>query len=295
MSAPPVRPEGLGVPRIALACVAGYDTVALAVETSTRPALALVACAGIVSLLLFARRPRTLVPGAVALAALAVLEAVGAHLAGGHQRVFFASGAALAGWVAGRVFVRAAWGPAPRAMRESTERIAERGALAALAATYVDAGLSKLLRSGAAWVDASSVRVAVLVNHPIDDASPLASYARFVVDHGALAQALSTATLVLELGAFVMVFAPRVRFAWAILLVGFHVNVALLTQDIFYVQACALLLAFAGPWTRRPRGAQPPEPPPDPERARAFGWRAARWVGAAVGAAWLVRFVAMGL
>jgi hypothetical protein len=289
---------GRSIPRIVLACAASCDTLVLAIEARALPALAwaalaAVALAGLVALLRFARRRGGIAAPCVSLGALVVLETVTAWTAGGHQRVFFASGAALAGWIAGHLYARASSTPTSTSTSTQdarsaawTEPLARQGALAALAATYVNAGLSKLLLAGAAWADASSVRVAVLVNHPIDDASPLAAYARFVVDHGAVARALSTATLVLELGAFAMVFAPRLRVAWAALLVGFHTNVAVLAQDIFYVQACALLLALTVPRDALdPGGAAT-------LRARVVGGTTARWLAATIGAVWVLRYVA---
>ena len=117
-------------------------------------------------------------------------------------------------------------------------------------APYVEAGLSKLTTSGLVWADATVLRSAILSTHPVDDSSLLALYARLVVDSGGVARALSVATLVIQLGAVAYVVGPRLRMLWGALLLSFHVNVALLSQSIFYVQSCVLLLAFSFPWGR---------------------------------------------
>ncbi|HEY8087758.1 MAG TPA: hypothetical protein VIF09_07935 [Polyangiaceae bacterium] len=276
--------------RLVLACVVALDMALLAirahVDGTTRsgalgvltsaPCLVLLALIGLSSLLAFARGRRTLVAGSIALAATASLESLAAAVSWGHQRAFFASGATLAGWLFGLAFARRA------GEDEGAEALAEAGAIAGLAATYVDSGLSKLLGGGLAWT-AGGVQTAILTNHPVDDTSFLAPYARFLVDHAGAAQALAALTLVAELGAFALVLGPRIRQAWAVLLVGFHVNVHLVAPNILYLQACVLLVAFSWPRDRSSAPALSPEK--TRETARALG----RWVLVAVAAAWLVR------
>ncbi len=147
------------------------------------------------------------------------------------------------------------------------------------------------------WADATNVRVAVLVNHPVDDPTPLGAYARFVVENRAAAQALSAATLAIELGAFVLVLGPRIRMLWAGLIVAFHLNVALLAQNIFYVQTCILLLTFCFPWENLRRGAPaPPAPsvPWAPAQIRAAARSVGSWVVVAAAGAWLARALGFG-
>lgn len=276
--------------RLVLACVVALDTVGLAfrahVDGATRSGVvgvltstacvAILALTGLLALAAFARGTRTLTAGVVALASTATLEALAAAVSWGHQRAFFAGGATLAGWLFGLVFARRA------GEEEGAGTLAEAGAIAGLAATYVDSGLSKLLGGGLAWT-AAGVQTAILTNHPVDDASFLAAYARFLVDHAGAAQALATLTLVAELGAFALVLGPRIRQAWALLLVGFHVNVHLVAPNILYLQACVLLVAFSWPRDRSLSPALSPEK--TRETTRALG----RWVVVAVAAAWLVR------
>lgn len=277
--------------RLVLACVVALDTVTLAflahVDGATRggalgvltstACVAVLALAGLVALVAFARERRTLTAGVVALASAAALESLAASVSSGHQRAFFAGGASLAGWLFGLAFARRAG-----AGGEEGGTLAEAGAIAGLAATYVDSGLSKLLGGGLAWT-AGGVETAILTNHPVDDTSFLAGYARFLVDHPAAAQALAVMTLVAELGAFALVLGPRIRLAWALLLVGFHVNVHLVAPNILYLQACVLLVAFAWPWGRSPAPALPPR------STRGATLALGRWVVVAVAAAWLVR------
>jgi len=125
----------------------------------------------------------------------------------------------------------------------------------------------------------------------VDDSSPLALYARVVVDNGGVARALSVATLVIQLGAVAYVVGPRLRMVWGALLLSFHVNVALLSQSIFYVQSCVLLMAFSFPWGRilRKKRPMPPALALAPDATRAATLRVARWVTVAVAAAWLMR------
>ncbi|HEY8040979.1 MAG TPA: hypothetical protein VIF15_14335 [Polyangiaceae bacterium] len=289
--------------RLALAGVAAVDAVLLAVTAhglsaeatlhgsrplaqllASAPVVVVIAGVALVALASFARGRAPIVTGLVAIAALGTLESTQASLFAGHQRVFFATGATLAGWLFGLAF--------ERRMGRRGETLAEAGAVAGLAATYVDSGLSKLTTAGWLWADANTLRSAVLTNHPVDDTSPLASYARLVVENDAVAHGLAAATLVIQLGAVVYVLGPRLRMLWGALLLAFHVNVALVTQDIFYFQACILLLAFSFPWGRLARARAAPSPPAfAPEQTRAVALRLGGWVAAAAGAAWLVRGV----
>lgn len=247
---------------------------------ASMPCLVILTALSLAAVLLFAGRRSPRAAGLVALGTLAILEhAKASFTLAGHSRIFFAGGATLAGWVFGLAFGR-------RIRRDGDESLAEAGAIAGLAATYVDAGLSKLLNAGLSWADANSARVAVLIHHPIDDTSVLGAYARFVVENAAAARTLSIATLIFEVGAFAYLVGPRMRAIWGTFLLGFHVNVALVTQSIFYFQASILLVAFSYPWARRTAAAAPL---PGDERTRAAATQAGAWVAAAVALAWLVR------
>lgn len=269
----------------------GTQEPALVAWLSRGPIVVVVVGIGLVALAYFARRGARLGPGLVGLVALATLEHTHAALfIGGHQRAYFAVGSMLGGWFVGLLFARALSTSGTRRVALD-ETLAEAGALAGLAATYVDSGLSKLTKAGWMWTDATTLRSAILSNHDIDDTSPLASFGRFVVEHDAVARAFSVATIVVQLGAVLYVLGPRLRILWGTLLLAFHVNVALTTQ-ILYLYNCILLVAFSFPWARilRRKAAAPPRPPAlAPGQTRRAALVVAPWIAFAVAAAWVTR------
>jgi hypothetical protein len=273
----------------------GSPTSGLAAALASLPGLVLIAGCSLVALALFASRRASIVTGLVALAGLAALEHTqAAFFLGGHQRSYFSGGAALAGWIFGLVFASQmrSRGVARSAFPGEDEMLGEAGAVAGLAATYVDASLSKLMRKGILWIDATTLRSAILTNHDIDDSSPLAALGRFVVENDWVARALSLSTLAIQLGAIVYVLGPRARIVWGTMLLAFHVNVALLT-GIVYLKACILLLAFSYPWQRLRSKSLVPEntfsADEVPARTRHAAHRIGAWVAVAVAVAWLAR------
>ncbi|HEY5242725.1 MAG TPA: hypothetical protein VIJ22_14695, partial [Polyangiaceae bacterium] len=270
--------------RAAEARLRGAQEPPLVAWLSWAPVVVVVAAIGLVALTYFARRRARLGAGVVGLVALATLEHTHAALfIAGHQRAYFAVGSMLVGWFVGLLFARAL--PTSSARRlVPDETLAEAGALAGLAATYVDSGLSKLTKAGWMWTDATTLRSAILSNHDVDDTSPLASFARFVVEHDAVARAFSVATIVVQLGAVLYVLGPRLRMLWGTLLLAFHVNVALTTQ-ILYLYNCILLLAFSFPWARilRRKTTAPPRPVVvAPDQTRRAALAVAPWIVLAV-------------
>jgi hypothetical protein len=272
----------------------GSPTSGLAATLASVPCLVVIAGCSLVALALFASRRASIRTGLVALVGLALLEHTqAAFFLGGHQHSSFSGGVALAGWIFGLFFAlqMPAGGTARSAFAGAGEMLGQAGAVAGLAATYIDAGLSKLSREGLQWVDATTLRSAILTNHAIDDSSPLASLGRLVVENDWLARLLSLSTLVIQLGAIVYVLGPRARIVWGTMLLAFHVNVALLT-GIIYLKACILLLVFSYPWWLLiPKAA--PENAVSPDEVPAGTRRAARrvgvWVAASVAVAWLAR------
>jgi hypothetical protein len=208
----------------------------------------------------FARRRASLACGLAALAGLALLAESHAALVGGPARSFFASGALLLAWVAGAALARAL-APASGELCAVEDRFGEAAAVAVFAAMYVAAGMSKLLASGTAWADETTLRGIILSHHRVDDASWIAAYARAVAESPGLGQALAAATLVVQLGAMLLLAAPRWRLVWAALLIGFHLN-TLLLAGILYLENALLLLAFALPWPAILGRPRPDEPPP---------------------------------
>jgi hypothetical protein len=223
--------------------------------------------AGLAALVLFARKPAQILPGAVALAIMTILSESHTALTGSTSHFQFAPAATLLGWLCGLVY---AWclerrrASAAEAPRVDGEALAEAGAVAVLAATYVNAGASKLLQSGVAWADGATLDAAILSLHRVDDGSALGAYARWLVEHPGASRAFGAASLIIEAGAFLYVARPWLRMLWGALILSFHVNVALLL-GIPYVLSWATVLLFSFPWPRiaRRRADQPvPALPP---------------------------------
>jgi len=194
------------------------------------------------------RRP--IVAGLWALAWACLLSEWQTQIFGSPSRNAFFPGAALLGWVLGQAWayetadVREA--AAPRGMRE---RLGEAGVLGCIAAAYVGSCLSKLGAAGLGWADGAQVRALVLGQQPVADWAWLAAYRSAIVEGPAMAQAASVATLLIEGGAFLLLFGPRLRMVWAALLVGLHANIILLCT-MPYLEPVALLGVFAVPWPR---------------------------------------------
>jgi hypothetical protein len=270
-----------------------HDTRSLWLDLArSTPSLLALGTVGVVAAVLFALRPAALVPGLLALGVLGALTSGVGALAHGPRRNYFSLGAAFLGWLLGLAYARAL---RPRATtRESDEAIAETGAVAALAATYVNAATSKLLHAGLGWADTTSLRGMVLSHHPVGDTTIFGWYTRLVVEHPSLSRTWMVAALALQATAFLYVLGPRLRMVWGIGLLAFHTNVSFLAK-IGYVEARLLLLLFSFPWPRiaqrllrkGPSEAQA-EPPVDPERHRDVLWIFLTAVCAATALAWLV-------
>lgn len=196
------------------------------------------------------RRP--VLGGVWALAWASLLSAWQTGLMGSPSRNAFFPGAVLLGWVLGQL-----WGMHAAPERASAgehralrERLGEAGALGCLAAAYVGSCLSKLLTAGFAWGDGLPVRALVLRQQPVADWSWLLAYRELVITDATLGRIAGTATLVIEGGAFLLLFGPRLRLAWAALLFGLHTNILLLCT-MPYLEPMVLLLLLAVPWQRR--------------------------------------------
>ncbi|AKT43782.1 hypothetical protein [Chondromyces crocatus] len=288
MSASPYQGASRAPLRVSLAVVAALDAIVLGGTVAKGQALSEevprvwrwlsgsplaawgVAVVALGALAAFARRWRPLVSGAVALGALACLVATVEHITGGARRSFYLSGAMLLGWLVGLAYARSlghgdtpmgrtasARSPAeirphtgePRGRRIWPEEIlAEAGATAALAATYVNGASSKLLSGGVEWADGVALRSLVVTStfHASGEGW-LDAYKRVVVEQPVLAQGLAGAALLIQLGSASMLVDRRLRVLWGTLLLGFHANVLLLT-GIHYGSAMLLLLVWSYPW-----------------------------------------------
>jgi hypothetical protein len=194
----------------------------------------------IAALALFAARRAELLSGFLALIGMAVL--VGAHTLFSHgpHRSLFASGAVLLGWLGGTIY--------SRALGTRRDDLAKIGATAALAAVYVSAAASKLVAQGFGWADTTTLRAVLLSQRRVDDTSRLGE---LVIAQPAISQLLAAATLVIQGGAFLMLFGRRIRAVWAALLIGFHLSV-MLTTGIAYSRNMMLLALLGFPWPDEP-------------------------------------------
>lgn len=214
-----------------------------------------VATVVVLALAAFARRARPLTAGAIALAGLALLSEAHTAVSESPRRVFFTSGAMLLGWLAGLAYARVLGGGAGRDPARAEEILAEAGAAAALAATYVNAAVSKLGDGGLGWMaDASTLRGLVIMGTYVDGPGPLQ---RAVAEHPGVASALALVAVLTQLGSPLYLLHRRLRMLWGTLLLGFHLNVLVLT-GIFYIQATILIVAWSYPWHRLLRRRAPP-------------------------------------
>jgi hypothetical protein len=207
-----------------------------------------VGVAAVASIVAFARARDPLLPGLFALAlARAQHELLSATL-GVFQQNYYQSGSALGGWVAGRAFVRA-WNrldETPIGERDA-ERIAAYGAMGMLAATWVNAGVSKLRETGLAWATSDGLRLMLLAHWRPGHAIWREPIFLYVVGHPRFAVALQVATLVVELGAIFLLARGRLRVATGAAVVALHAGIWL-TSGIQFVEAAALAAVFGFPW-----------------------------------------------
>jgi hypothetical protein len=274
--------------RRGIAFLIAFDAVQLAVRTRLRAPLAsallpvppvvrdlagstpLLAGLAIVTgaaMVFFARGRRPVLAGLLALAAnRLLLEAFGA-VDGVYDETSYHAGSALLGWICGCLYARAL-GEA----RESREvdAMAALGAAAMFGATYVNAGLSKLLEGGLSWADSDTIRLLVMSHRPAGGATWSDALRTFAGNSASFAIALSVGTLVIQCGAFLFPWTRRTRAVWGALFLAFHAGIYLVS-GIFFIQAVFLSVLFAFPWAdllvrlrilrAPPQAAETPLPP----------------------------------
>ncbi len=199
-----------------------------------------IAVSAIASIGLFATRRRPIVAGFASLFFIGLLTEAYSSTVSSPRHLFFTAGAVLFGWLAGLVAAKV-W----KRDDEASERLAEAGAIAGLAATYAGAAIQKLLVGG--LFGSSAMRAIVLDHAPYSGGTR--ELVRTVAENGFMMDALSLATVAVQLGGILMIFGGRLRLFAGLALVGFHLG-NLLMLDIIYVEGTFLLLAFAVPWHR---------------------------------------------
>ncbi len=180
--------------------------------------------------------------GLGALAVLGTLVSVHGALFGAVNHHLYFSGLTLLGWIAGQVW-------AQRRGTPGDESWAYAGALASLGACYFNAGISKLLYSGADWINSANLRAVVLVQHGlIEDGSLFGAFRAWVVESPGLAWTLAALTVVIELAGPLLLAPPVWRALLAVALVLMHLTILVLTDVILYIEAMYLLVLLGIPW-----------------------------------------------
>ncbi len=120
--------------------------------------------------------------------------------------------------------------------------------------TLVAGGVAKLVDGGWRWLDGRSIQW-YLAEHGAPKGGVGSSLTEWILDHGWLAVAVSTFTIVVELGAVVTLFAPGTRLLYfAVLAPVFHLGIAVLMLPEFFPQLITyvLLVEWAAVDWRRP-------------------------------------------
>lgn len=225
----------------------------------------------------FALGRRPITAGIVALLSIGLINEAYSAVVDSPRRMFFSAGATLAGWLLGLVVARA-----QRTSSDRAERLAEMGAMGALAATYVSAGMQKVLNG--ALFKSTSLRAHIFTHHEVNDSSLLGQFAHAVATEPWLSALLSFSVVVIQGGAFLWLAGPRMRVVWGTLLMSFHLGTLVLLH-IIYVEATALLILFTYPWhSLRPR--VPAEPIQRIDRTVAV--RAGQIAAVVVAIAWVI-------
>jgi hypothetical protein len=224
----------------------------------------------VLATLAFARARDPLLPGLLALAAARVQHEMLSATLGVFQQNYYQAGGALAGWVAGRAFVRA-WNRLDRTSigDRDAERIAAYGAIGMLAATWVNAGVSKLRETGLAWATGNSLSLMLLPHLRPGHAAWREAMVLYVVGHHGLAVALQVATLATEIGAVFLLGRGWLRVAAGVGLLALHAGIYALS-GIYFVEAAALAALFGLPWVSDDKEGEEPSKGTWPRRSVAF-------------------------
>jgi hypothetical protein len=204
----------------------------------------------------------SLIAGYVALAGMKIGGEMFERVFTVHHQDFYQGGAMLLGMVIGETYARLV-GIVPDRSREETleaRRFGMTGALAMLAATYMAAGSSKLLAGGIGWAASSTVRLMILSHSEVEwnlsEVIPA-----WTANNPYVCMTLEVGTLLVQLGAFMLIVGPRARTLWAFLIAAFHLGIYL-TSHILFLSALVFSSVVAGPWAwvlRRPPAPDEPD------------------------------------
>ena len=217
----------------------------------------------VIALWRFLGRRASLAAGGVALLGMKIVRETFARVFAVHHQDFYQGGAMLAGVVIGEAYARLVGIRPQRSRAESLEarRFGMTGALGMLAGTYIAAGTSKLLGGGVGWATSSAIRLMILSHGEIDGSAWSTAIPRWTASSPHICMALELGTLVIQLGAFMLLVGPRARRLWALLIVVFHTGIYL-TSHILFLSPMVFAAAVAVPWARLTarRMADPDDP-----------------------------------
>lgn len=187
-------------------------------------------------------------PGWIAAIADGLLYEVHVAAFGHIEAEFLIPRACLVGWLVGAWVLRRAVRVEDRLRPEVADLGGWHGALAIFAATYVAAGLSKLLRSGVDWADHRTLDYIIIANLP-QGSGVRATFDHFVLNHHGFAAFLAGLTLLLEVGAILALGRGWQRAIACAGIFGFH-SALLLMVALFSPGSQVLALLFGVPWPR---------------------------------------------
>lgn len=211
--------------------------------------LALLSVLALVGLGAFALRKYPLAAALTALVSLGLVNEAYSAVVPSPRRMFFTSGAMLAGWIFGMLAagLHNQRHGKPRDL-DFEDRLGEAGALAGFAGTYFNAGIQKVANQS--LFDPTSLRAIIYSHHHVGDTTILGRIAHFTAEHIWLSAILSVGAVAIQVSSVGLTSRRGgLRLAAGSLLLSFHLG-TLILLDIIYVEATALLIAFAFPWHR---------------------------------------------
>lgn len=220
----------------AAALARGAEIGVLTSFFSAPPVMAILALGGAAAAVAFGLKAARLWQGVLALAVLASFSTTHAYLFGSPWRHLYFSGLCLAGWLLGLIVSR-------RQGVASDEAYACTGSMAFLGASYLNAGISKLVFGGPGWLSGVTIQSVILGQDGLVADGMIASYRVWAAMTPAVAAALAVATTGLELAGPLFVIGRRVRMVVCLGLFAMHFNIWILTP-ILYWQSMLLLLLF---------------------------------------------------
>jgi hypothetical protein len=226
------------------------------------PATLVLIAATAVALWRFLGSRASLGAGVVALFGMAIAGETFASVFAVHRQDFYQGGALLVGVVLGEAYARLEGIRPGRSRAEALEarRFGCTGALGMLAGTYISAGTSKVVTGGVGWATSSAVRLMLLSHAAVEGSTWSLAIPRWTAASPHVCMGLEVGTLVIQLGAFMLLLRPLLRRLWATLIVAFHAGIYL-TSHILFISPMVFAAVVAVPWGRLLRRSPDPEDP----------------------------------